>query len=54
MKLKETMLALGSVMLPALLLAYPGFGGGKGLFRVQDALVEPEAGLTISGSPIHI
>jgi len=40
--------ALLSAVLPALVLAYPGFGGGKGLFRVQDALVEPEAGLTIS------
>ena len=34
--------------LPALVFAYPGFGGGKGLFRVQNAMVEEEAGLTIS------
>lgn len=37
-----------ATLLPLVLLAYPGFGGGKGLFRVQDALVEPEAGLTVS------
>jgi outer membrane protein OmpA-like peptidoglycan-associated protein len=35
-------------VLPALVFAYPGFGGGKGLFRVQNALVEQEAGLTVS------
>ena len=29
-------------------MAYPAIGGGRGLWRVQDALVEPEAGLTIS------
>jgi outer membrane protein OmpA-like peptidoglycan-associated protein len=34
--------------LPALVFAYPGFGGGRGLFRVQNAMVEEEAGLTIS------
>ncbi len=28
--------------------AYPGIGGGRGLFRTQNALVEDEAGLTIS------
>ena len=36
------------VVLPALMLGYPGIGGGKGLLRVQNALVEDEAGLTIS------
>ena len=35
-------------VLPALVFAYPGFGGGRGLLRVQNALVEDEAGLTIS------
>lgn len=34
--------------LPALLPAYPGIGGGRGLLRVQNALVEDEAGLTVS------
>lgn len=28
--------------------AYPGIGGGRGLFRVQNALVQDDAGLTIS------
>ncbi|MFO7675544.1 MAG: OmpA family protein [bacterium] len=37
-----------ALALPALLVAYPGIGGGRGLFRVQNALVEDEAGLTIS------
>jgi outer membrane protein OmpA-like peptidoglycan-associated protein len=40
--------ALLLAVLPALMFAYPGFGGGKGLFRVQNAMVEEEAGLTIS------
>jgi hypothetical protein len=35
------------MMLPALILGYPGFGGGLGLFRVQNALVEDQAGLSI-------
>lgn len=29
-------------------LAYPGIGGGRGLFRVQNPLVEDQAGLSIS------
>ncbi|MFO7638186.1 MAG: carboxypeptidase regulatory-like domain-containing protein [bacterium] len=37
-----------ALLLPGLLGAYPGIGGGRGLFRVQNALVESEAGLTIS------
>lgn len=41
-------LALLMVVLPALVFAYPGIGGGRGLLRVQNALVEDEAGLTIS------
>ena len=48
MKVKMSTVALTAVVLPALLFAYPGFGGGKGLFRIQNAMVEPEAGLTIS------
>ena len=36
------------VVLPAFVLGYPGIGGGKGLLRMQNALVEDEAGLTIS------
>lgn len=28
--------------------AYPAIGGGRGLFRVQNALVEADAGLTVS------
>jgi outer membrane protein OmpA-like peptidoglycan-associated protein len=35
-------------VLPALVFAYPAIGGGRGLFRVQNALVESEAGLTVS------
>ena len=35
-------------VLPALVFAYPGFGGGRGLLRIQNALVEDEAGLSIS------
>lgn len=34
--------------LPLLAWAYPGIGGGRGLFRVQNPLVENEAGLSIS------
>jgi outer membrane protein OmpA-like peptidoglycan-associated protein len=41
-------LALLAAALPALVFAYSGLGGGKGLFRVQNAMVEEEAGLTIS------
>jgi outer membrane protein OmpA-like peptidoglycan-associated protein len=33
--------------LPVLLFAYSGIGGGRGLLRVQSALVEDQAGLTI-------
>ena len=33
---------------PVLALAYPGIGGGRGLFRVQNPLVEDKAGLSIS------
>jgi outer membrane protein OmpA-like peptidoglycan-associated protein len=47
-KMRVSLLALLVAVLPALVLAYPGFGGGKGLFRVQNAMVEEEAGLTIS------
>ncbi len=46
--MRTRVLLLAAVVLPAVLFAYPGFGGGKGLFRVQNALVEPEAGLTVS------
>jgi len=45
---KMSALALLVAVLPALVFAYPGFGGGRGLLRVQNALVEDEAGLTIS------
>jgi outer membrane protein OmpA-like peptidoglycan-associated protein len=48
MNLKASTIVSIAVVLPALLSAYPGFGGGRGLFRVQNAMVEPEAGLTIS------
>jgi outer membrane protein OmpA-like peptidoglycan-associated protein len=34
--------------LPTLMLGYPGIGGGRGLLRVQNALVEDEAGLTVA------
>ncbi|MBN2537501.1 OmpA family protein [candidate division WOR-3 bacterium] len=40
--------ALLMAVLPALVSAYPGIGGGRGLLRVQNALVEDEAGLTLS------
>ncbi len=48
MKVRVSAVALILAVLPALLFAYPGFGGGKGLFRIQNALVEKEAGLTVS------
>ncbi len=48
MKVRVSVLALLMAVLPALVLGYPGFGGGRGLLRVQNALVEDEAGLTIS------
>jgi outer membrane protein OmpA-like peptidoglycan-associated protein len=47
-KVTVPVLVLITVLLPALLFAYPEFGGGKGLFRIQNALVDEEAGLTIS------
>lgn len=43
-----SLVALLIAMLPALVLGYPGIGGGRGLLRVQNALVEDEAGLTLS------
>ena len=48
MKTRASILTLTVIFLPPLLFAYPGFGGGKGLFRIQNAMVEPEAGLTVS------
>ena len=48
MKKAVLIIALLIVVLPALVFAYPGIGGGRGLLRVQNALVEDEAGLTIS------
>jgi outer membrane protein OmpA-like peptidoglycan-associated protein len=48
LKVKVSALALLAAALPALVFAYTGLGGGKGLFRVQNAMVEDEAGLTIS------
>ena len=48
MRVRTSALALLLAVLPALVFAYPGFGGGRGLFRVQNALVEKEAGLTVS------
>jgi len=45
---KRTWSLLVALFVPALVLSYPGIGGGKGLFRVQNALVEQEAGLTLS------
>ena len=50
MKVRMSVLALLLAVLPALMLAYPGIGGGRGLLRVQNALVEDEAGLTISAT----
>jgi len=46
-KVKVSALALIAAV-PALVFAYPAFGGGRGLFRVQNALVEQDAGLTFS------
>ena len=48
MRAKVLVLTLLVAALPAIMFAYAGFGGGKGLFRVQNAMVEEEAGLTIS------
>ncbi len=48
MKVRVSTAALILAVLPALVFAYPGFAGGRGLFRIQNALVEPEAGLTVS------
>ena len=48
MRIRMSVLAVLLIVLPALVFAYPGFGGGKGLFRVQNAMVEDEAGLTVS------
>jgi len=52
MKKTVSLLALLMAVLPALVFAYPGIGGGRGLLRVQNALVEDEAGLTISAHAI--
>ena len=48
MKDRVFILALIVATLPAPSSAYPALGGGRGLFRVQNALVEPDAGLTVS------
>ena len=48
MKKSILLLVLMTAIFPALVFAYPGIGGGRGLLRVQNALVEDEAGLTIS------
>ncbi len=48
MRVRVSVLALLVAALPALVFGYSGLGGGKGLFRVQNAMVEEEAGLTIS------
>ncbi len=40
--------ALAAGLLASGTVAYPAFGGGRGLFRVQNALVQSDAGLTIS------
>jgi len=48
MKKTVSLVALLLAVLPALVFAYPGIGGGRGLLRVQNALVEDQAGLTIS------
>jgi len=47
-KVRVSTVALMLAVLPALLFAYPGFAGGKGLFRIQNAMVEQNAGLTVS------
>ncbi|UCG43775.1 MAG: OmpA family protein [candidate division WOR-3 bacterium] len=36
------------VLVAGTAVAYPGIGGGRGVFRVQNALVQDDAGLTIS------
>lgn len=48
MKVNRMIPALLTAVLPVVVFAYPSFGGGRGLFRVQNAQVEPEAGLTLS------
>ncbi len=48
MKVRVSVLALLMAVLPALVFGYSGIGGGKGLLRIQNALVEDEAGLTVS------
>jgi hypothetical protein len=48
MKVKVSTPALMAALLSTPLFAYPGFGGGKGLFRIQSAMVEQQAGLTVS------
>src|SRR5512138_1435770 len=48
MSRRVSLLALLALIVPAALLAYPGVGGGRGLVRVQNALVEDKAGLQIS------
>ncbi|MBN2466058.1 OmpA family protein [candidate division WOR-3 bacterium] len=48
MRVRVFALALLAAAFPALVFAYTGLGGGKGLFRVQNAMVEEEAGLTVS------
>ncbi len=45
---KHVVMTLALAMVPSLVLAYPAVGGGRGLYRVQNAMVEEEAGLTIS------
>lgn len=48
MKQRTYVLVLLAVaMIPAAALAYTGGGGGRGLFRVQSAMVEEAAGLTV-------
>ncbi|MBN2537941.1 carboxypeptidase regulatory-like domain-containing protein [candidate division WOR-3 bacterium] len=44
----KRMLVLLTVVAAGMAIAYPGIGGGRGLFRVQNALVQDDAGLTIS------
>ena len=39
--------------LPALIFAYPGFGGGRGLFRVLNALVPDDAELVLSVQTVN-
>jgi outer membrane protein OmpA-like peptidoglycan-associated protein len=47
MTVKRNVFALIAA-LSVVALAYPGIGGGRGLFRVQNPLVEDQAGLSIS------